>query len=75
LPGLLGFIPVLGSFLALPLMLLDGYLWLFRGIVLAARHGCEPWKGIAATVLHAALLGGCALGLFSLMLAMIRMGP
>ena len=71
--GLLGFVPVLGVLVALPLLLLDAYLWLFRGFALAARHGCEPWKGLAATVVHAVLLGGCALGLFSWMVFMVRM--
>lgn len=72
LVGLLTFLPGLGVLLGLPLMFLDGYLWIFRGFALAARHGCEPWRGVAATVVHAALLGGCVLGLAAMMLALLR---
>jgi len=70
--GLLGFVPVLGGVLALPLLVLDVYLWLFRGFALAARHGCEPWRGLAATVVHAFLLGCFALAVVALMLFMVR---
>ena len=60
--GLLGFLPGAGIVLGLPLALLDAYLWVFRGFSMAAFHGCPTWKGVAATVLHAALVGLFALG-------------
>jgi hypothetical protein len=73
--GLLGFVPGLGAALSFPLMLLDGYLWLFRGFALAARHGCESWRGVAATAVHAVLLGTCGLGLAVMMLMLLRTAP
>ncbi|MBK9797583.1 MAG: hypothetical protein IPP58_14025 [Holophagaceae bacterium] len=75
LVGLLGFLPGLGVWLVLPLLLLDAYLWMFRGFALAARHGCEPWQGLGATAVHAALLGCGFLGLLALLFAMIRVAP
>lgn len=73
--GLLGFVPVLGTLLSLPLLLLEGYLWVFRGFALGTRHGCGAWRGMAATAVHAILLGTCALGLAAVLLAMLRVAP
>ena len=71
--ALLGFVPGLGALLAIPQLVLGGYLWIFRGFALAARHGCERWRGVAATVVHAVLLGGCATGLVAVLLILLRM--
>lgn len=74
LVGFLAWVPVLDKALAIPLLMLDGYLWLFRGFALAARHGCEAWRGMAATVLHAVLFGGFVLVVVLLALIAARMG-
>jgi len=34
------------------------YFWIIRGYALAAWHGCPPWKGVVATLLHVVLVGG-----------------
>lgn len=69
--GLAGLLPILGLPLALPLALLEGYLWIFRGFALAAFHGCETWKGVAATVLHAVLMGLSALAFLAAFLILL----
>lgn len=55
--GLLAFVPGIGgwsTFLTAPLSV---WLWLLRGWALAAHHGCPPWKGVVATLLHLVLFG------------------
>lgn len=61
--GLVGFLPDLGSWLALPLLALGAWFWVLRGFALAAWHDCPVWKGLAATLLHALLAACCAVGL------------
>ncbi|HJV90486.1 MAG TPA: hypothetical protein VJ623_09290 [Holophagaceae bacterium] len=69
--GLLGLIPTVGLLLSLPLALVNLWFWGLRGFALAARHGCPPWKGVAATALHLLLVGCCACGLLWIMAALL----
>ncbi len=66
--ALLGFLPKTGWLLALPLAGVEAFFWIFRGFSLAAFHRCPTWKGVAATVLHLALVGCLAGGLLGLVL-------
>lgn len=69
--GLLGWIPGLGSSLVLPLLGLQLWFWVQRGFALAAWHRCPIGKGVAATLLHAALalgLGMLGLGVAGILL-------
>ena len=55
-------LPGVGWVLALPVGILGAYFWVLRGVALAAFQGCPTWKGIVATVLHAALAALFVLG-------------
>lgn len=60
--GLLGSVPGLGLVLGLPLAGVALWFWLLRGYALALRHGCPPWKGVVATLLHLVVAGCLAVG-------------
>jgi hypothetical protein len=55
--GLLSFLPGAGDWMGFILFPLTAWLWLLRGWALAAHHGCPPWKGVVATLLHLVLFG------------------
>ena len=55
--GLLAFLPGPGRWAGLALFPLTAWLWLLRGWALSAHHGCPPWKGVVATLLHLILFG------------------
>ena len=54
--GLLGDLPAAGLTVALLLAPVALYFWVLRGFALAAWHGCPPWKGVVATLLHVVLV-------------------
>jgi hypothetical protein len=55
--GLLRDLPGAGWILTLLLLPVGIYFWVLRGFALAAWHGCPPWKGVVATLLHALSMG------------------
>lgn len=55
--GLLAFLPGVDGWMSLVLFPLTAWLWVLRGWALAAHHGCPPWKGVVATLLHLVLFG------------------
>lgn len=71
--GLLGFLPGAGGWIALLSWPLAAWLWLLRGWALAAHHGCPPWKGVVATLLHLVLFG--LFLLVFLVLPLVLMAP
>lgn len=55
--ALLGDLPVVGFAFGLLLLPVAVYFWILRGYALAAWHGCPPWKGVTATLVHVVLVG------------------
>ncbi len=55
--ALLADLPAVGSAFGLLLLPVAVYFWILRGYALAAWHGCPPWKGVMATLVHVALVG------------------
>jgi hypothetical protein len=78
LAGLLKYLPGAGFLLGIALLPVAVYFWVLRGYALAAWHGCPVWKGIAATLLHAALMGLLVFGTLAMVAVVVleelRMG-
>jgi len=68
--ALLGDLPVVGFAVGLLLLPVAVYFWILRGYALAAWHGCPPWKGVTATLVHVVLVG---VWLFLMILACLLM--
>jgi len=71
--ALLAYVPTVGFALGLLLIPVAAYFWLLRGYALAAWHGCPPWKGVAATLVHVVLVGVWLLLLVLACLLMVLM--
>lgn len=67
--GCLAYLPG-GALLGPVWVLVGAWFWCLRGFALAGRHGCEPWRGVAATLAHGGLLLVAAVGLVLLMAGM-----
>jgi hypothetical protein len=70
LAGLLKYLPGLGMPLTVLLFPVGVYFWIIRGYALAAWHGCPPWKGVLATLLHALIMGVLLLGTLGMILVL-----
>jgi hypothetical protein len=77
LAGLLKYLPGVGLLFTVLMVPVGVYFWILRGYALAAWHGCPVWKGVVATLLHAALMGILVfgtLGMFALLvISQLRM--
>jgi hypothetical protein len=77
LAGLLKSLPGLGLPFTVLLLPVAVYFWVLRGFALAAWHGCPPWKGVAATLLHALIMGILVFGTLAMvvLLGLELIGP
>ena len=71
LAGLVRYLPGVSFLVNLALLPLAVYFWILRGYALAAWHGCPVWKGVLATLLHAALMGLLVFGFLALVLLLV----
>jgi hypothetical protein len=71
LAGLAAQLPWTGPAVALLALAAAAYCWILRGYALAAWHGCPPWKGVLATLLHAFFMLVLALGTVLLLFALL----
>jgi hypothetical protein len=71
LAGLLKYLPGIGFALGIVLLPVAVYFWILRGYGLAAWHRCPVWKGVAATLLHAALMGVLVFGSLAMLAVLV----
>lgn len=71
LAGLAKYLPGIGFLLGLVLLPVALWFWVLRGYALAAWHGCPVWKGVLATLLHAALMGVLVFGTLAVLVVMV----
>lgn len=69
--GLLGELPGVGCLFSVLSVPVGIYFWVLRGFALAAWHGCPPWKGVLATLLHALLAALFGLGTLAAFLFLV----
>jgi hypothetical protein len=68
LAGLLKYLGIGFTLLVWPVGI---YFWILRGYALSAWHGCPVWKGVVATLLHAALMGLLVFGFLAMVAVLV----
>ena len=71
LAGLAAQLPGTGAALTVLALAAAAYFWILRGHALSAWHGCPPWKGVLATLLHAAFILVLGLGTLFLLAVLL----
>jgi len=71
LAGLLKYLPGVGFLVGILMFPVGIYFWVLRGYALAGWHGCPVWKGVLATLLHAALMGILVFGSLAMLAVVV----